>query len=64
MLLVALTLRLFRINLSWFVSELFMVDNKSESDGGFSSTDVNKGVARACLISVKQTDYKEKKDIC
>ena len=36
-----------------------MVDNKSESDGGFSFPDVGNGVARDCLISVKQTKYTE-----
>lgn len=37
-----------------------MVDNRSESDGGFSFPDVDNGVARDCLISVKQTEYTEK----
>ena len=57
-LLAALTLRLCRVNLSWFVSELLMIDNNSERDGSFSFPDADNGVARACLISVKQTEYK------
>ena len=35
-----------------------MIDNSSERDGGFSLPDGDNGVARACLISVKQTEQK------
>ena len=36
-----------------------MVDNRSEREGGFSLPEVGNGVARVCLISVKQTKYTE-----
>lgn len=48
------TLRLFRINFSWLVRELVIVDNSSDREGGFSFPD---GVARDCLMSVKHTKY-------
>ena len=36
-----------------------MIDNNSARDGSFSFPDADNGVARACLISVKQTEYKK-----
>lgn len=35
--------------------ELFIVDNNSEREGGFSLPEGGEGAARDCLISVKQT---------
>ena len=48
------TFKLQRISFTWLVRELVMVDNKSDREGGLSLPD---GVARVCLVSVKQTEH-------